>query len=138
MATIANLRSDLSTWLSGLGYPVSAGGHRLEQYLAPGASRSVIRTVSGERVEVGSNLQINIATLDIEFSIRAATSSVADIETAMIVIDALLDDVADPASYYALASVRSTPVLELSFSDEISIEGDVSYLTVRIEIALEA
>ncbi len=138
MANTSDLKSDIRTAVGTAGYNAIIAGHRTEQRVARGESRSAIRIAASETVDVGSNLSTLIVSVDLEIMVRAQNGQAGFVETAHTAIATATEIFADVAWWQALASVRSAPAPEITYEDEIDIEGEVLYTVIRADVVLEA
>ena len=137
MATVNGLTANVETALAVLFVNDQTSAWREEQRLTRGAAACRVRVVESEIVNVGSNLQVEVAACETEVFYRAAGGSPAQSQAAADVIQLFLSQVADPTFWTTLASVRETPVPEISFEQELERVGEVYRFTVRAECALE-
>jgi hypothetical protein len=138
MATLADLFGNIDSLMSSAGYSDAGSGRRLETRLPRLGFYYHARLAEASVVDVGSNLAVTVATVDIQVSRRAAGSTLAQIDALENLVRSAMGVFGSASWWQQMASVRETPTPDVSFESEPELIGEVLTFTVRCELALEA
>jgi hypothetical protein len=133
MAGLLDLETDAKALATGLGYTVVASW--ADRPAAWTTQRAYVRITDTEQLQVGSNLLVRTAQVEIRFGRRLAPlqtyQALADQATADLQNATRLD------LWTAMASTRQSPVPEVEVTEELEKVGQVIFFAVRARVALE-
>ena len=139
MATVADLTAQLGTALGTLSpaFVVLTSGSLDSQRVERSQYRAAVRVNGSETAQIGSNLSIQIAAVELDLLHRAAGSTATQIAAAEAALALILSSVANETFWMGLAAVRSSPV-EVEVKSDLERVGEVVRYTILARCALEA
>ena len=139
MATVADLTAQLGTALGTLSpaFVVLTSGSLDSQRVERSQYRAAVRVNGSETAQLGSNLSIQIAAIELDLLHRAAGSTATQIAAAEAALALILPSVANETFWTGLAAVRSSPV-EVEVESDLERVGEVVRYTILARCALEA
>jgi hypothetical protein len=140
MATATDLVDQAEAALALLSPSVVAltAGTLAGQRITRSSYAAAVRVASNEQTAIGSNLTVDLVSVDVDVLHRAAGSTPAQIAAAEAALALLVVEIARPTFWTALAAARNSPLPDVDVSGELERVGEVLRYTVRASCALEA
>jgi hypothetical protein len=133
MSSLIDLTNDAKGLATGLGYSVVASW--ADRPASWTTDRAYVRVTNSEQLQIGSNLLVRIAQVEIRFGRR-----LQPLQTYQALADQVVADLQNATRldlWTNLTSTRQSPVPEIEVTEDLAKVGQVIYFAVRARVALE-